>query len=551
MEKYPNASLLAPMTRKKMSISGAKRFNGYEKYDPLSCSKKHVESVKYKGQNKWEWKVVHAEDVVEKSRFRNVVEWKGDDSIKDVTIDGYNVSIEDYLKLSAWYLSEGWLEHRKENYETIKDVRTVSIAQKKYWKYLKSFIECLPFDNSICIMKHGCHEVSLKNGELARKFQQDFGEGCRNKSIPGWIKNLSKELLQVFLDELIKGDGSKYKNYSGETDKSYYTYATTSRKFADDVQEIALKCGFAPSVGKYGDDETFVYVVRWSDSAFNRFPIVQKKTRKEFEYKGYVWCFEVPTHFFVTRRNGKIAIQGNTSKAFTSGVGPTYNNASIGARVLLSRYIPVRQMLENAWKKNVFLPIAVEHDFYEIKQSELDHHIRRPYKDRTPIIPDFDWQYKANLLDDTNYKNMAINLWDKGLISSKTLSSVFDLDYDFEVEQLLKEQGTVHDKLYQKMREKIFEDLKKAGVNVKKSDINETNMLIPPEFKKSGIINYTIPGKNIDSISNGHLLRKTRLATEKLKRKFGEKDIKQVEKLKANRKEKNINNKKGGIHDNS
>jgi len=236
-----------------------------------------------------------------------------------------------------------------------------------------------------------------------------------------------------------------------------------------------------------------------------------------------------------------------TNKALTSGVGPTYNNASIGARVLLSRYIPVRQMLENSWKKNVFLPVAVEHDFYEIKKCDLDHGIRRPYKDRTPVIPDFDWQYKANLLDDTNYKNMAINLWDKNLISSKTLCNVFDMDFDYEVEQLLAEQGSVHDKLYQEMRKKVFEEVKtavkKKGLNIdlKLSDINETNMLIPPEFKKSGTVDYTIPGKALDSITNGQLGRKTKASIEKIVHQLGEKEIERVKKQKSKRKEKNIN----------
>ena len=36
--------------------------------------------------------------------------------------------------------------------------------------------------------------------------------------------------------------------------------------------------------------------------------------KKEVDYDGYVWCFQTNTGLFVTRRNGKIALQGNTAE---------------------------------------------------------------------------------------------------------------------------------------------------------------------------------------------------------------------------------------------
>ena len=45
---------------------------------------------------------------------------------------------------------------------------------------------------------------------------------------------------------------------------------------------------------------------------------MKRSSVKKVDYNGKVWCFSTQTRFFVTRRNGKIAIQGNTLRAETS-----------------------------------------------------------------------------------------------------------------------------------------------------------------------------------------------------------------------------------------
>ena len=45
---------------------------------------------------------------------------------------------------------------------------------------------------------------------------------------------------------------------------------------------------------------------------------IKKSSIKKRDYNGKVFCFSTQTGFFITRRNGKIAIQGNTLRAETS-----------------------------------------------------------------------------------------------------------------------------------------------------------------------------------------------------------------------------------------
>lgn len=219
-----------------------------------------------------------------------------------------------------------------------------------------------------------------------------------------------------------------------------------------------------------------------------------------------------------------------TNKSFTHGEGPTYANASIGARILLMRYIYVRNMLEKKWKESVFLPVAIEHDFFEITEAELSHNIRTPYKNRKPIIPEFDWRRKENLLDDTNFKGMLMQLADKGIIARKSLLEGFDYDPEEMKEAIREEEGTVLDPLYQDYRKDVISQAEKAGAegfSLKESDLKDEDIFIPQEFGKAGLAQRN----EIDVITRGNLKRKAKASALKL--------ISRIKGEKANRKEKN------------
>jgi len=147
-----------------------------------------------------------------------------------------------------------------------------------------------------------------------------------------------------------------------------------------------------------------------------------------------------------------------TNKAITTGQGPTYANASVAMRALLMRYIQVRQALETSWIDNVFYPIAVANKMYKSTQAELEHGIRKPYKDRVPIIPEFDWHYKTNLLDDQAQREILLRLRDKNLVPMKTICESIGVDYETAKEWLKKEQGTVYDPYHAMYREALIKE---------------------------------------------------------------------------------------------
>lgn len=144
------------------------------------------------------------------------------------------------------------------------------------------------------------------------------------------------------------------------------------------------------------------------------------------------------------------------NKAVVHGEGPTYATASVAMRALMQRYMEVRAMLEDEWTTKVFLPIALKHGFLEITTAELEHGIRFPYKDRKPILPQFDWHYKARLLDDADFRNRVIELCKTGKLPMKVLTDVLGLDYEYVKTYLEKEEGTIYDPLYSEWRKELL-----------------------------------------------------------------------------------------------
>lgn len=103
----------------------------------------------------------------------------------------------------------------------------------------------------------------------------------------------------------MKGDGHLTKDNS-------YRYVTYSYKLANDVQELALKCGFVSSICKHGDG----YVVVITNGKDNRNESLLNhdgyKSITTIKYDGNIYCCEVPNHIIYVKRNGRACWSGNS-----------------------------------------------------------------------------------------------------------------------------------------------------------------------------------------------------------------------------------------------
>jgi len=157
----------------------------------------------------------------------------------------------------------------------------------------------------------GCLRWHIHHYGLHTLLKNEYGMNHLNKHIPDHIRNLSIRQLGILFDALMLGDGFWDKR-ENRTSGLYYT---TSSLLADDIQEIALKLGYSSTVkimhdkrGGNRSTEYRVYVRKGKDFQ------VTKRGVTIVPYSGVVYCFSTTTGLFFTRRNGKVAIQGNTAE---------------------------------------------------------------------------------------------------------------------------------------------------------------------------------------------------------------------------------------------
>ena len=129
---------------------------------------------------------------------------------------------------------------------------------------------------------------------------ENVGHTSGSKHLPPTARGLSRRQAEILLDALMLGDGS----VDGRPRCMGRSYSTTSSRLAGEVQEMAWKLGWRAQI--CGGTCLRVLMTPSKDFQLNW----QNVSREH--YDGVVWCFHVRNHLFVTRRNGKIAIHGNT-----------------------------------------------------------------------------------------------------------------------------------------------------------------------------------------------------------------------------------------------
>lgn len=204
------------------------------------------------------------------------------------------IFMDDWLEFLGYYISEGCVHVRKRsrvvggNDYDVADYN-VLIAQENPEGRLKiaNSLSRLGFkffdsdDHQFRICSKQLAEILLPLGKSGEKY------------IPRELFQLSKRQLLILFKALIMGDGSERGNG--------YAYYSKSKQLADDVQELALRCGYAASVVSHavGRDLYRVNIRPAKDAN-----LVEPE---RFHYVGKVYCVNVTNHVVFVRRNGRAA----------------------------------------------------------------------------------------------------------------------------------------------------------------------------------------------------------------------------------------------------
>jgi hypothetical protein len=149
--------------------------------------------------------------------------------------------------------------------------------------------------------------TTLADRHIASRIVEECGEHSRHKHLPPWAFDLSERQANLLLEAMLAGDGTKYRTGG-------HIYYTNSSRLAGEVQALAVIAGRRSNIwGPYsGMFQVFIH-----DSglpvATSLYPR-QSLTIIDVEDRTIV-CFTVPNEILLTRRNGRIAIQGNTKFA--------------------------------------------------------------------------------------------------------------------------------------------------------------------------------------------------------------------------------------------
>ena len=265
-----------------------------------------------------------AEELISKTDFtipRGIGVWNGDNP-KTIKLGDKEYSYSQYIKLWAWYLSEGSGRKRGNSYE-------IKLAQKNINKILDDIPE---FADDFIKGK----EAIYCCGEIAKQFEFIYKNHAIDKYIPEFIKNCKAEIIREFLKSYNLGDGSKrcreqLKNKLGIINSHDEVIRTASTKMMNDICELIVKAGWLPSVsvlaekGKVVNFKNGTYKLNTDCYIIN---ICKSKTKvytkrknpghpdsyfpiKE-NYSGMVYDVELEKwHFLLVKRNGKCSWSGN------------------------------------------------------------------------------------------------------------------------------------------------------------------------------------------------------------------------------------------------
>lgn len=289
----------------------------------MITTKDHMNYVK--ASNKFRWLTsfeIHNDkySIIGIPRFG---EWKGK-KIKNIKIGNFLLNTNQYCEFMGYYLSEGNISKytkQKGHFGTISQQE--GIKKNKMWDLFKK----LPFK----IMKS---KIGFYFGdESVCLYLKQFGNRSWLKKAPVIIKKMEGDMISIFLNAFILGDGSsreiekeyinnKIKNIKSKSKMLF----TSSNKLKDDMGELIIKAGGYPSFIKMKvktikfKNGTYTtkhpcWRIAWNKSKFafkhSGEPAKGLKT-KIIKYKGYVHDVALEkNHILWIQYNGKTFFSGN------------------------------------------------------------------------------------------------------------------------------------------------------------------------------------------------------------------------------------------------
>jgi hypothetical protein len=296
----------------------------------LMVTPEHKFGLLKKGQSDYVWKTIPEFKTTSGYFIPRIFRWSGEpeDWFYLPTIEVFGpgkrsqhfneikIPMLNWVKFLGLYLAEGCVTFSKGGNYKVTIYQNHTLEQDIF---IESILKNLPFHYKKHVRGWIIYGLRLTT------YLKRFGLSDQ-KYIPQEIKNLPQLHLNLLLESLIFGDGCYQKNGN-------IAYYTTSKRLADDVQELFFKCGgqagisFRKSRKSPGSDKptknSWVVTAGKSEKQGGTTKIsvgnlIFNKNIKDVWYRGFVYDLNVKNHTLFVRRNNQCCWSGNCGYDFGS-----------------------------------------------------------------------------------------------------------------------------------------------------------------------------------------------------------------------------------------
>jgi len=317
------------------------------------------------------FKLVKAKDVVGKQvEFKKDAKWRGHNN--PVVIPQYTshyasydkeykervLSPELYVKLMAWFLAEGHVTNTQIRITQSREVHPHQCSM------IEQMIQDLGYKPS-----YDGSQFYFSDPQL-REYLRQFGT-CKSKFVPKEIHDMTPELIQLFLET--------YEMGGGWTNKSNHTTLTTSSKqMSDDLQILSIKAGWTADVTtiepKISNGREHLSDVHYRVSIKKRAltPLFNVRYQQDriYNYKGMVYCVDVPHDLLLVRRKGKVCWSGNSNMFIIDEAAQAGDKVLMHAPRVVGAFKPNRIIISGHFVDD---PLCYVSNFVDIWTNDIQY----------------------------------------------------------------------------------------------------------------------------------------------------------------------------------
>jgi len=213
---------------------------------------------------------------------------------------------DNMIKLIAWIITDG-STRKTGNYKNI-----IIYQRKEKVNLITTLLDSLEIKYRLIERNRNISEICgvlLKNqistqceihinSDESKKIYEHINE---KYVLPEWTYEMSERQVDLFIQSLVDGDGSRVKNHPN----SLMLYGI--KEVLDQVQHLLTINGYRSSISEYRKNQ---YRLNFTKNTVSYIDRIKNHIRK-VNYKGIVWDFTVPNDTLVVRRNDKVSITGN------------------------------------------------------------------------------------------------------------------------------------------------------------------------------------------------------------------------------------------------